>query len=304
MPRFLALRFTQAFFTLWIVSVLVFLSVRLAGSPEFVLLPPDTRPAERVAFREAYGLDQPLTVQYARWISRAIVGDFGEAIGQRAPVMDLIRPRLVDSIKLGTVAMLMATVLSVPLGVLAASRRGTWLDKLAMIIGVGGQALPSFFLGILLVMVFAVLLGILPATGAGSWRHYILPSFTIGYFVTAGAMRLIRSSMLEVLDSEFIKLARSKGIPERIVIWKHALRNALLPVLTFMGFMFGVIIAASITVETIFNWPGIGRLVFDGLLRRDYPVVQAIVLISASIVILLNLAVDVVYAILDPRVRI
>jgi ABC-type dipeptide/oligopeptide/nickel transport system permease component len=303
MGKLFVMRVLQAIFTLWVVSVVVFFSARITGTPDLALMPPDALPKDREAFKKAYGLDQPLMVQYGRWLSRALQGDLGKGIQHRLPVVELITPRLINSIKLAAVGMGMAVLLAVPLGVMAAVKRGQIWDRIAMGIGLGGQALPSFWLALMLVLIFSVRLKWLPATGSGTWQHYILPGFTLGWFITAGATRLVRSSMLEVLDTEFVKLARSKGVAEAWVIWKHALRNALIPVVTFIGFMFGVIIASSITTETVFVWPGIGRLVFEALLARDFPVIQGIVLVWSAIIIFLNLLVDLAYGFLDPRIR-
>lgn len=296
-------RVLQAIFTLWVVSMVVFFSARITGSPDLALMPPDAMPEDREAFRKMYGLDKPLIVQYGRWMNRALHGDLGKGIQYKVPVTELIGPRLMNSLKLASVGVLLAVLLALPLGVLAAVKRGQIWDRIAMGIGLGGQSLPSFWLALILVLIFSVRFKLLPATGSGTWQHFILPSFTLGWFISAGATRLVRSSMLEVLDTEFVKLARAKGVAEKWVIWKHALRNALIPVVTFIGFMFGVIIASSITTETVFVWPGIGRLVFEALLVRDFPVVQGIVLVWSAIIIVLNLAVDLAYGILDPRIR-
>jgi peptide/nickel transport system permease protein len=266
-------------------------------------MPPDAQPEDRVLFRALYGLDKPLIVQYGRWITRVLHGDLGQGIQHKVPVLDLVAPRLVNSLKLAGVGVLMAVLLSLPLGVLAAVKRGQLWDRIAMGIGLGGQSLPSFWLALILVLVFSVHLKLLPATGMGTWKHYILPGFTLGWFITAGATRLVRSSMLEVLDAEFVKLARAKGVAEAWVVCKHALRNALISVVTFIGFMFGIVIASSITTETVFVWPGMGRLVFEALLVRDFPLIQGIVLIWSAIIIGLNLLVDLAYSLLDPRIR-
>jgi peptide/nickel transport system permease protein len=304
MKKLLLIRSLQALFTLWVVSVVVFFSARITGSPEMALLPPDARPEDRAIFRTLYGLDKPLLTQYGRWLGRVLQGDFGQGIQHKLPVLELIAPRLVNSIKLAAIGVAMAVLLSIPLGILAAVKHRQFWDRLAMVLGLGGQALPSFWLALLLVLLFSVYLKLLPATGMGSWKHYILPGFTLGWFITAGATRLVRSSMLEVLDAEFIKLARVKGVAETWVICKHALRNASISVVTFIGFMFGIVIASSITTETVFVWPGIGRLVFDALLVRDFPLIQGIVLIWSSIIILMNLLVDLAYGVLDPRIRV
>jgi peptide/nickel transport system permease protein len=304
MSRLIVSRLLQAAFTLWIVSVIIFLSARLTGSPEYALMPPDALPAERAAFREVYGLDQPLIVQYARWFGQALQGDLGQSIQYRQPVVDIIEQRLPRSFQLSLVALLMTIILAVPLGVLAATQRGRFWGKTAMAVGVGGLALPSFWLAIILAQIFAVTWRVFPASGMGSWEHYILPGFTIGYFLTAGVMRLVRSGMLEVLDAEYVKLARTKGLSERTVIWKHALRNAMLPVVTFLGYMFSVTIAAALPVEIVFRWPGLGTAMFGAMIQKDFPLLQGIVLVWASILIFINALVDLSYGFLDPRIRI
>ena len=301
--RIVAGKVIEALVTLAAVSVIVFLASRLTGSPEHVLLPPETTQADIQAFRERYGLDRPILEQYLRWAGEALGGDFGHSIHFNLPVSSLILARIGNSIPLALLAIAIAGALAVPLGVLAATHRGQATDRLATAFAVGGQSIPSFWLGMLLVLVFAVNLRLLPATGADSPAHFLLPGFTIGYFITAGTMRLVRSHMLETLDSEYVKFARSKGLPERLVIWKHALRNAVIPVVTYVGYMFGAIIAASITVEVVFNFPGIGRLVFEGILWRDFPVVQGVVLVWSAIMVFVNMSVDLLYVVLDPRVR-
>jgi len=303
MGKFLTTRMVQALFTLWVVSVVIFFSARLTGSPDLALLPPDALPEHRQAFKQAYGLDKPLLVQYWRWISRAVQGDLGKGIQHKMAVSELIWPRLMNSLKLATVAIALAICLALPLGVVAAVQRGRLWDRIAMAIGLGGQSMPSFWLALMLVLVFGVWLRVLPATGMGTWKHFILPGITMGWFISAGVTRLVRSSMLEVLDAEFVKLARVKGLAEWRVIWKHALLNAFIPVVTFLGFMFGIIIASSITTETVFVWPGLGRLVFEALMARDFPVIQGVVLVWSAIIIFLNLCVDLTYGLLDPRIR-
>jgi ABC-type dipeptide/oligopeptide/nickel transport system permease component len=304
MLTFLLARLAQAVFTLLAVTIIVFFAARLTGSPEQVLMPLDARPEDLAAFRQLYGLDRPIPEQYVRWLSRVLQGDFGRGIHFAEPVSDLIGRRFANSVPLAAFASLLALGVGIPLGVLAATTRGQHWDRLLTMIGVAGQAVPSFWLGMVLILVFAVNLRLLPASGAGTTAHLVLPGVTIGYFMTAGVMRLVRSSMLEALETEYVKFARAKGLAESVVVWKHALRNALLPAMTFLGYMFGAIIAASITVETVFNWPGVGSLVYQGILARDFPVVQGVVLVWSSVMILINLLIDVSYLLLDPRVRI
>jgi peptide/nickel transport system permease protein len=221
----------------------------------------------------------------------------------KRPVIDLVGDRLVNSLKLASVAMLFTVVISLPLGVIAAVYRGRIWDRVAMATVLLGQSLPSFWTSIIFILVFAVMLGWFPTSGSGGWQHYILPAVSMGWFTSAGIVRLLRSSTLEVLDSEYIKLARLKGLREVIVVSKHAVRNALIPVITFVGFMYGIIIASAITTEVVFAWPGLGRLAYEAVLWRDFPLLQLTVLTWACLIILINFGIDLVYVLLDPRIR-
>ena len=303
MVKLLISRGFQALFTLWLVSMVVFGSVHLTGDPATALTPQGASAEDVALMKKKWGLDKPLPVQYGRWLLAAVQGDLGTGIRHNLPVWELIQPRLVNSIKLAAVAMVLAISFAVPLAVVAALNRGTVWDRLVMGFGLAGQALPSFWLGLLLVMLISVKLRLLPVAGSGTWQHYVLPALTLGLYISAGIMRLLRSALLETLDSEFVKLARIKGVSEFWVIWKHAMRNALLPVVTFIGFMLGTAIASAISVETVFVYPGIGLLTFEALHDRDFPLVQAIVMISSTIMILLNFLVDITYGLLDPRIR-
>jgi len=304
MLQFLLSRLAQGVATVWAVTLVVFMSARITGSPEFAMLSPDASPAAFEAFRRTYGLDRSIPEQYLIWISHVLRGDLGTGIRFHVPVSELIAQRLVYSADLAAISIVVSIVIAIPLGVVAATHRGTAVDKVSTAVAVLGQAMPSFFLGMVLILMFSLRLRLLPATGAASWLSFILPSLTIGAFISAGSMRLVRSGMLEALDSEYVKFARLKGMPERVVVWKHALRNALIPVTTFLGYMFGAVIAASIAVETVFNWPGVGSLLFDSIRTRDFPVTQGVVLVWASIVVLANLSMDVLAMFLDPRIRI
>jgi peptide/nickel transport system permease protein len=303
MLAFVAARVGQALLTLLASSVIVFALVRTSGSPVDLILPPDSTPAERQAAIRRLGLDRPLSYQYGAFLWNALQGDWGTSLRTGRPATELVKERLANSLKLATAAIGITLLLSIPLGVLAAvNRAGPW-DRLGMAFAVLGQSLPAFWLGIILMLVFAVWLRWLPTSGMESWRHYVLPAVVLGWGISAGVVRLLRSSMLEVLDSEFVKLARTKGLSEARVVWKHALRNALLPVITFAGFMYGVIIAAAIVVEVVFSWPGLGRLAYESTLWRDFPVLQLTVLTWTALVIAINFLVDVSYGLVDPRVR-
>ena len=303
MQRYILRRMFQSVLALLALSLLIFLMSRLLGDPTVLMLPDDATKEDIAQLQRALGLDRSLPMQYWVFISNAVQGDFGRSIKGQMPVLDMLAERLPQSGKLAAVALGIAVLLAFPLGVVAAVKKGTYLDTMANMIAVLGQSLPQFWVGIMLIQIFAVRLRWLPVAGASTGWHYVLPAFTLGWFVVAGMMRLLRSSMLDTLGSEFVKLARVKGVPERTVIWKHALRNALIPVLTFGATYLAILVTGAILVETVFAWPGIGQLIYQGIVFRDFPVVQAVVLLTAGIVISVNLLVDILYAYVDPRIR-
>jgi peptide/nickel transport system permease protein len=303
MQKYIIRRFVQSLVALLVLSLLIFLMSRLSGDPTPLMLPDDATYEDIQRLRAALGLDRPLPVQYWVFLSNAVQGNFGRSIRARMPVIDMLKERLLNSIKLAAVAFCTAILLAFPLGVIAAVNKGSALDTMANTVAVLGQSLPQFWVGIVLIQLFAVRLHWLPVAGMGSFAHYIMPAFTLGWFVVAGMMRLLRSSMLDIMGSEFIKLARIKGLPSRTVIWKHALRNALIPVLTFGAIYLAGLITGAILVETVFAWPGVGQLIYQGIVFRDFPVIQAVVLLTAGIVIAVNLCVDIAYAYIDPRIR-
>jgi peptide/nickel transport system permease protein len=267
------------------------------------MLPEDATPEDRVALIKTLGLDRPYHEQFFIFFANALRGDLGTSIRYREPVVQIFFNRLPNTLKLLPATMGLALVVAIPLGILAAIYRGTVIDKLASGMAVFGIATPSFWLGIVLIYIFSVQLGWLPSARMGSFAHFILPTITLGTFLVAGFMRLIRSSMLEVLDSEFVKLARLKGLSEFVVVMKHCLRNALIPVLTLFGVFLATLITGAIVTETVFAWPGVGRLTFEAVLFRDYPLLQAVVILDAVFVLLITLAVDILYAYVDPRIR-
>jgi peptide/nickel transport system permease protein len=303
MGRFLLTRVVQSAATLVILSVAVFLLARSTGDPLTLILPIEATPQDYANARREFGLDGPLPVQYARFMSRVLRGDFGMSLYARLPVNQLIGERLPNSLKLASFSMAVSVLLAFPLGVMAAVKKETAVDRAAQVIAVLGQSLPTFWVGIVLIEVVAGRLQWLPAGDIGGLSHYILPGFTLGWFVVAGMMRLVRSGMLEVLDSDYVKMARVKGVPEPRVIWLHALKNALIPVITFAGVYFAILVTTAIIVETVFAWPGMGRLAYEGIITRDFPVIQAVVLVTAVIVAAVNLGVDCLYAAIDPRIR-
>jgi peptide/nickel transport system permease protein len=301
--RFVAVRLLQSLVALALLSVVVFVLARAAGDPLHMILPMSATEEDYANARAYLGLDRPYLQQYLSFVGRAVTGDFGMSIRARRPVSELIRDRLPNSLKLAAFAMGVSLAMAFPLGVMAAVKKGTGVDRAAQVVAVLGQSLPTFWVAIVLIEVVAGRLQWLPAGGISGLSSYILPGFTLGWFVVAGMMRLLRSGMLEVLDSEYVKLARVKGVVERRVVWVHALKNALIPVVTFAGIYFAILVTTAIVVETVFAWPGLGRLAYEGITSRDFPVIQAVVLTTAAIVAAVNLCVDCLYAVIDPRIR-
>ena len=303
MQRYIIRRAGEAALALFVLSIIIFLMVRLTGDPALLMLPPDAGIEALEDLQQAMGTDKPLIVQYGLFINDYAHGSFGDSLRSKTPVSELISDRLPNSIKLIGAAFVIVILISLPLGVLSAVYKGTWIDTLCTGIAVLGQAIPVFWLGMLLIQLFTVRLGWLPSSGMGGVTNYIMPAFSLGFFTVAAITRLLRSSLLESMDSEYIKLARIKGLTEFKVIWKHALRNSLISVVTLGGIYIAILITLGILVEVVFAWPGMGRLLFQGIVFRDFPVVQAVVMISAAIVITTSLMVDIAYAYLDPRIR-
>jgi peptide/nickel transport system permease protein len=301
--RFVLSRLLQSLVTLAILSVVVFALARATGDPLHLILPMSATPEDYANARQYLGLDRPYLQQYVSFVARAVTGDFGTSIRARRPVGELIKERLPNSLRLAAFAMAISLAMAFPLGVMAAVRKGTAVDRTAQVVAILGQSLPTFWVAIVLVEFVAGRLQWLPAGGIQGPLSYVLPGLTLGWFVVAGLMRLLRSGMLEVLDSEYVKLARVKGVLEPRVVWLHALKNALIPVVTFAGIYFAILVTTAIVVETVFAWPGLGRLAYDGITSRDFPVIQAVVLTTAALVAAVNLGVDCLYAVLDPRIR-
>ena len=304
MQRYIARRALQSLLALWVMSMVVFMLARFTGNPLDVMLPMEATQEDYDRVSKYWGLDQPLYVQYGIFITRALQGDFGTSWkwpGRQA--MDLVMERLPATLQLAGFALLVSVVIALPIGVLSAVKKGTGWDSAAKIIALLGQSLPGFWLGIVLMWIFAVHLGWFPTSGQGGLQYMILPAITLGWFQVAAMMRLVRSSMLEVLDSEFVKLTRIKGLAEWKVVWKHCLRNAAIAPLTFFAITAGVLMTGSVVTESVFSWPGTGSLVIDAVRARDFQVVQAVVIVFAGIFILTNLLVDILYAYLDPRIR-
>lgn len=303
MQRFIARRVVITFFTLILVSLIVFVMARASGDPRMLLL-------DDYASKEMYdelgaqlGLDKPLYVQYAIFLGDALTLDFGNSVVDKQPVTDIIIERLPATLQLGLAAFIFSLVVGIPLGILSSIKRDSLWDQVGKVVALLGQSTPPFWLGIMLIFFFAVTLGWVPPSGRWEWNSFILPAVTLGWFTVAANMRIVRSAMLDSLDTEYIKLARAKGVPETQIIWKHALKNAVIPPLTFMGITLGTLVTGSIVAETVFAWPGIGLLAFDALRQSDYSLLQGIVIFFALMYLGISLMVDILYAYLDPRIR-
>jgi peptide/nickel transport system permease protein len=304
MQRYIARRFLQSLLAIWVMSLIVFSLARVTGNPLDVMLPLEAGPEEYERVSKHWGLDQPLYIQYAIFLSKAVRGDFGNSWKWHGySAMGLVGQRLPATLQLAGFALFISIVIALPIGVMAAVMKGTAWDSVAKVIALLGQSLPGFWLGIVLMWIFAVHLGWFPTSGRGGLQYMVLPAITLGWFQVAVLMRLVRSSMLEVLDSEFVKLTRIKGVPEWKVIWKHCLRNASIAPLTFFAIIAGVLMTGSVVTESVFSWPGTGLLVVDAVRARDFQVVQAVVIVFSGIFIFTNLMVDILYAYLDPRIR-
>ena len=303
MKVYLIRRLLQSILVLFGVSLVVFLILHLTGDPTLLLLPPDATAEEIHRFREAMGFNDPVLVQYLRFFRGAVQGNFGDSLRHGEPAFALVVERLPATLELTAAALLVALCLALPAGIISAVRRNTPLDYATTVVALLGQSMPTFWLGIMLILIFSVQLSLLPSSGRGDLEHLVLPAFTLGLFTTARITRLTRSGMLEVLGQDYIRTARAKGVSERPVIWKHALKNASIPIVTIVGIELGTLLGGAVITETIFAWPGVGRLSVQAIFNRDYPVVQAAVFVLASTFVVVNLIVDIAYTYLDPRIR-
>jgi len=310
--RYIARRLLALVPTLVFVSILIFLLQQLLpGDPALALAGEERDPAAVAAIRAKYHLDRPMVVQYRIWLGKVLRGDFGESLRNRIPVSELIGSKLPVTIELAFGSMLVALLLGLPAGVLSATRKGTPIDFLANLAALSGLSVPHFWLGIMLILLFAVRLGWLPASGyAPPWEDpvrnlttLLLPSIVLGTGVAGVMMRHTRSAMMQTLEADYVRTARAKSVPERLVVLKHALRNALIPIITLGAIEFGRLLSGAVLTEQIFNIPGFGKLLVDGVFNRDYAVVQAVVLVSAALYVLLNLLADVLYFVANPRMR-
>jgi ABC-type dipeptide/oligopeptide/nickel transport system permease component len=285
------------------VSMLIFGLLHLGGDPTASLLPLEATAADIARAREQFGLDRPLPEQYLRFVARAVQGDFGVSFRHRQDAMSIVLERTPATLVLAAAALAVSLLIAVPAGIVGAVKRGSWSDRLAMLLAAFGQSMPSFWLGLMLILVIAVNLRWLPASGAGDWRYLVLPAITLGMPMAAITARLLRSSLLEVLSKDYVRTARSKGLAEWAVLSRHAARNAAIPVLTILGLQVGGLLSGAIITETVFGYPGMGLLTVQAISGRDFPVVRAFVLGFTTLIVILNLIVDLLYARIDPRIR-
>jgi ABC-type dipeptide/oligopeptide/nickel transport system permease component len=296
-------RVAQTALILVAITVVVFWVVRLSGDPVLLMLPADASQQDIERLRESLGFDQPVHIQLWRFMGRVVTGDFGTSLRFQEPALALVLDRLPSTALLALTALAISTLIAIPLGVLSAVRRDSLWDRAAMGAALLGQSMPIFWTGIMLITVFSVALDLFPSSGSGTIRHLVLPAAALGFFSTGRMTRLVRAGMLEVLGQDYVRTARAKGLAERRVVYRHALRNSLLPVITIVGLELGSTLGGAVVTETVFAWPGVGRLIVSAIFARDYPLVQAAVLVVAAMLVLVNLVVDLLYTVVDPRVR-
>ncbi len=303
MLKYIGFRIFQALLGLWFIATLVFILSRSIGDPAEVFTARNSGVDAREIMAAKLGLDRPVHEQYLKFLGQLVRLDLGDSVSNGIPVTQILVERMPATFTLGLVALIFALAFSLPLGVLGAVYRDSAIDWIAKVLAFLGQSMPPFWSGIMLIILFAVVWEMLPPAGKGGWTSYILPGFTLGWGVMAGMVRLVRSSMMDVLDSDYVAMARAKGLPEAVVIGKHALRNALLPVLTYSSLVLGAFMNGSVVVEQVFAWPGIGTSAVQSVVRRDFPVIQGVVIVFGSFFILINLFVDILYAVIDPRIK-
>lgn len=297
-------RLSQSLVTLLVISALIFFAVRASGNVVNMMAPIDANAAQIARIRAEVGLDKPIPVQFWRYVTRSIRGDFGNSFRSREPARDLVFARLPATAELAAVALSIACGVGVPIGVASASRRGSLLDGVGRIIALFGQAVPQFWAAIVLILVFSVNLRWFPSGGRNGLSSVVLPAVALGWYSAASIMRITRSAMLDSLSEDYVIFARARGLSERRIVWRHALRNASLPIITLMGVQLGYLLGGAVAIETVFAWPGIGKLMIDSIFARDYAVVQAAVLVSGVIFVSLNFCIDMAYLWIDPRIRV
>ena len=303
MARFLLERLLVIVPTLLGASIVIFMLVHLTGDPALLMLAPETPPAQVEAFRERLGFDRPLPVQYVDFLGGVLHGDLGQSFRFRQPALPVVLERLPATLELALASVLVAAALGIPLGVLSAATKGSWIDTVIRTLFFIGQGIPPFWLGLVLIVVFSVQLGALPSGGRGGVSHLVLPTVTLTLFLLASIARLTRGGMIQALRSDYVRTARAKGLPARTVLFKHGVKNTLIPVVTMLGLQLGHLLGGAVVTETIFAWPGVGRLVVDAIKNRDFPLVQAAMLVIVTLFIFVNLLVDFTYGFLDPRIR-
>ena len=286
------------------VSAIAFFLLRLSGDVAAAIAGEGAQEADIELIRQTYGLDRPLIVQYLEWLGKTLSGDFGTSIYFKTDVASLVFAKLPVTLMLGVTSLLFALAISIPLGVLAAIYANSWIDRLALTVAVVGQAMPNFFFALILVMLFSITLRWLPVSGSTSWQHYVMPTIALGYYAAPAFMRLIRAGMIEVLSADYIRTARAKGLPARKIIFKHALRNAVVPVVALAAVQLGFLLGGSVVIETIFALDGLGYLAYQSITFKDFPVMQVVVLLLSVVYVLLTLAADIANAWLDPRIRV
>ncbi len=304
MKRYLVRQLVQLIVVVVGISMLSFAILHVIGDPVLLLLPQNAGKEEFERYRKLLGLDQPMWVQYWKFVSQAAQGDFGKSWYADTPAFRLVLERMPPTIYLTLAGLGVGLLIALPLGILAALRRHSLVDNLCTVVAVAGQAMPIFWLGIILIILFAVRLRLLPASGYGTWRHFLMPAFCLGAFLAPITMRLVRSGVIEVMSTEYIKTARAKGLREGWVVVKHAFRNACIPVVTVLGLQFGQLLGGAIVTETVFAWPGVATLTVESIRNQDFPVVQCAVVLLALVIVVVNLAVDLVVGLIDPRIRV
>lgn len=309
MGRYVIKRLIEGIITLWLITLAVFFILRLGGSnPIEYMLPPEATQADIDKLTRAYGFDKPLIQQYWIFNKKLLRGDLGDALAwDKRPTVQVVGDRIPATLQLASAAMIFAVVLGVIIGAISASKPDSVFDRVGRVVAIAGQSMPVFWVGLLLILLFSVYLGWLPSAGGIDRlgiKGIIMPALSLGFFLVASHMRIVRSTMLEVLESDYVKMVRAKGLPRRLVIWKHAFKNASIPVFTLFFVNFAALISGAVVTETIFAWPGIGRLLVDSLISRDYPTTQTVIFFSASFIVFINILVDIMYAWLDPRIRV
>lgn len=303
MAQYILRRLFLSIFVVVGVTVVVFMVIRLSGDPTALMISPDASAEDVAELRARMGFDRPILVQFVDFMTGAIRGDFGNSLRYREPAFGLVIERLPATVQLATASLLVAIAVALPAGIVSAVKRNTVWDRAAMFLALFGQSMPVFWFGILLILIVSVQLKLLPSSGSGGFQHLILPALTLGLYSTARLTRLVRSEMLETISQDFVRTARAKGLREQAVLYRHALRNALIPVVTVIGIEAGGLLGGAVITETVFAWPGIGQLAVRSIFNRDYPLIQAVVFTIAIMFVVINLVVDVLYAMLDPRIK-